>query len=102
MVLEGKLTGQRGRDVAPWYRRDDYQRIIEVMDDGHEFPATFDEWEKRAKSQMARAAAMGFTLETVVLDPEEFVAFCKAKNLPRGSEARARIDIQRRLARDAN
>lgn len=92
----------RGHDVAPWYRREDYDEIRSVMDDGDKFPATFDEREERAKSQMARAAAMGFTLETMILDPKEFTAFCEAENLPRGSEARARFAIRKRMARDAN
>lgn len=93
---------QKRRDVAAWYRREDYQRIREIMDDGDKLPATFDEWEIRAKRQMADAARMGFTLESVILDPDEFIAYCRTKNLPRGSQARAEFAITRRLAKDKN
>ena len=76
-------------DFCTWYRRADYDRIREVMNDGDKFPRTFDEWEKRAKSQKAGAAAGGVILKPVIIDPEQFVAFCQRKNLPRGSAARA-------------
>src|SRR5262249_9714136 len=33
---------------APWYRREDYDRIRAIMDDGPLMPPTFDEWEATA------------------------------------------------------
>src|SRR5262249_12982929 len=65
---------------VPWYRRKDYRRIRSIMDDGDEFPKTFDEWERTAKRRLASAAAAGVTIEPVILDPGEFLAYCKAKN----------------------
>ncbi len=63
------------------------------MDDGEQFPRTFNEWEKLMKRQMAEANALGFDLIPVTLDPEQFVAFCRDKGLPVGGEARARYAI---------
>jgi hypothetical protein len=89
-------------DFAAWYRRVDYQRIRQIMNDGHEFPGTFDQWEQAAKRQMARAKAAGVVLKPVILDPDEFITFCNVKNLPQGSQARALFGIDRGLAKGMN
>jgi dihydropteroate synthase len=64
---------------VPWYRRKDYRRIRSIMDDGDK-SKTFDEWERTAKRRLASAAAAGVTIEPVILDPGEFLVYCKAKN----------------------
>jgi hypothetical protein len=66
---------------VPWFRRKDYKHIRSIMDDADEFPETFDEWEKAAKRRLASAAAAGVSIQPVMLDPGEFLAYCKAKNL---------------------
>ena len=65
---------------VPWYRRKDYKHIRSIMDDGNKFPKTFDEWETKAKRRLASAAAAGVPIQPVILDPGEFLAYCKAKN----------------------
>jgi len=45
--------------VAPWYRREDYARVREIMADGDRFPPSFDAWEKTAKKQMGEAKREG-------------------------------------------
>jgi hypothetical protein len=71
------------------------------MDDGARLPRTFDEWERTAKSQVASAAANGITIEPVILDPEEFLAFCKAENFrKRGSAERAHFAVARGTAKN--
>ena len=49
-------------------------------DDGNKFPKTFDEWERKAKRRLASAAAAGVPIQRVILDPVEFLTYCKAKN----------------------
>jgi hypothetical protein len=75
-------------NYALWPTRDNYQRFREIMDDGDKLPVTFEEWEKLAKRQMAGAKQMGVILKAVPFDPDEFIAFCNQRKLPRGSEAR--------------
>src|SRR6266496_2225290 len=82
--------------VAAWYRRETYKRVRKIMDDGDKLPRTFDEWEKTAKGQLTDAAANGITIKPVILDPEEFLAFCKRENhAKRGSRERALFAISR-------
>jgi hypothetical protein len=59
--------------VAPWYRREDYARVREIMDDGNRLPLTFDEWERVAEDQLATAAANGIEIKPVILEPEKFL-----------------------------
>jgi hypothetical protein len=75
--------------VAAWYRRQDYERIRKIMDDGDKLPQTFEEWENKAKSRIASAKALGITIIPVILDPHEFLAFCKREGYRRrGSRER--------------
>ena len=40
-------------DFAAWFRREDYERIREIMEDRDRLPPSFDEWELLAKSRVA-------------------------------------------------
>jgi hypothetical protein len=67
------------KDFAAWFRREDYDHIREIMEDGYRLPASFDEWEQLAKSQVANAKRNGVILKPIMLDPDTFIAFCKFK-----------------------
>jgi hypothetical protein len=87
-------------DFAAWYRREDYERIRSIMDDGPKMPATFDEWEQTAKSQLARVAKTGIKIQPITLKPDEFLAYCKAQDLRnRGSRERAMFAVARGTAK---
>jgi hypothetical protein len=66
---------------APWYRREDYALIREIMEDGETFPLDFNEWEKNAESERAAANCEGVIILPVFLDADEFLTFCKEKKL---------------------
>ena len=63
---------------TPWYRRDEYALMREIMDDGETLPLNFDEWEKNAESERA---AEGLNLIPVLFGPDEFFTFCKEKKI---------------------
>jgi len=66
------------------------------MDDGARLPATFDEWEETAKRHVASAAANGIEIQPIIVDPEEFLAFCKVEDFEgRGGAERAHFAIAR-------
>ena len=89
-------------DFAPWYRREDYDRIREIMDDGAKLPSTFDEWESRAKSQMAQAEASGIHIKPIIVNPDDFMAFCREKGIPRGSKERGLFAVTKGSAEKLN
>ena len=86
---------------VPWYRRKDYKHIRSITDDGNKFPKTFDEWERKAKRRLASAAAAGVPIQRVILDPGEFLTYCKAKNFSARGD-RERNVFARASAKDLN
>jgi hypothetical protein len=73
---------------APWYRREDYERIRGMMDDIDNFPETFDEWNDLAESQLADFVAQGMPVEKVIVDPDRFAAFCAQAKIKPDYQAR--------------
>ena len=57
--------------VAPWYRREDYARVREIMADGDRFPPSFDAWKKTAKKQMAEAKREGLQDHLMMVRPRQ-------------------------------
>ncbi len=72
----------------PWYSRDKFARIREVMSDRDRLHDTFDEWEKAAKQGEAGFKASGRVIVRANLDPDEFVAWCAARDLDTNASAR--------------
>jgi hypothetical protein len=62
---------------------------------------TFEEWERTAKRRLESAVAAGVTIEPVILDPGEFLAYCKAKNFSERGD-RERNMFARDFAKDLN
>ena len=72
---------------APWYRREDYALIREVMEDGEDaFPLTFDEWERNEREAAKRE---GIIIIPVFIDPDEFFSFCNRRKIPLNKTTRA-------------
>jgi hypothetical protein len=71
------IVGDRGgcmSHFAPWYRRDEYALMREILHDGETLPLSFDKWEKEAESERANAIP-------VLLDPDGFFTCCKEKKI---------------------
>ena len=75
--------------LAMWYRREGYDRILEIMDDAEEFPSSFEEWEEAARRQIVGMRSRGAVIQQIFLDPDQFVAFCEKKDLAKDGTARA-------------
>src|SRR6478736_4917684 len=68
---------------APWYRREDYALIREIMEDEEDtLPLTFDEWERNAEYERAAAKREGTIVIPVFIDPDEFFSFCMRWKIP--------------------
>jgi len=83
---------------APWYRREEYALIREIMDDRDTLPLNFDEWEKNAESERAAAKREGITLVPIFLDADEFFTFCKEKKISPNSVTAAEFASSRGAA----
>ena len=84
---------------APWYRREDYALIREIMEDGEDaFPLTFDKWEKNAECERAAATREGTIIIPVIIDPAEFFSFCNKWKIPLNKTTRAEFANSRGAA----
>lgn len=71
-----------------WYSREDYPRVLDVMDDADKLPRTYDRWRELAEAGEGREKAAGHIVVRAVIEPEEFVAWCRARGLNVDSKAR--------------
>lgn len=75
-----------------WFREKDYQ-AFKSMPSGTDLPATFAEWEQLALDQVSQHKARGKSVEKVVIDPREFLAYCKACGLNDSNEVRGAFAV---------
>lgn len=74
----------------PWYKRADYRRILEIMDDAEQLPTTFDKWQGRAESMERQQIRAGIPVIRAYIDPDKFVAWC--------AETGCKVDAEARMA----
>ena len=72
----------------PWYRPEDYKRILKLMTDRHLLPPTFLEWEKKALQVEAEFLRQGAIAERVYIDPQSFRFWARQRGLDINAAAR--------------
>jgi hypothetical protein len=63
---------------AIWIQREDYDAFKRLSLNDPDLPHTYDEWLKVATEQIAKSEAGGLVVDRIVVDPQQFAAFCKA------------------------
>lgn len=71
-----------------WYRAEDYDAILRIMSDSHQFPDRFDVWLAKAEAFEKDGASHGYVVVRAVIDPKTFPNWCKSCNLNVDAEAR--------------
>ena len=71
-----------------WYSRKDYPRILEIMEDAHVLPPTYELWSKKAEGLERGAAALGAIVVRASIEPEEFVAWCASHGMKPDAKGR--------------
>lgn len=80
---------QRASAVGiPWYAPQSYARIREVMLDGADFPATYEEWLKSAEKVVESCKRRGTVPVKANIDPTTFSEWCIARGMQRDRRAR--------------
>lgn len=74
-----------------WYRRQDYRRILAIMTDADLLPPTYDKWLGKAERYERQEIAKGMMIIRVIIDPDEFAAWCAASGL--NIDAKARMNF---------
>lgn len=65
----------------PWYRKEDYPRVLRMMIDAHVLPRTYRDWLQRAENVERAIQSHGQIAVRAVLDLDEFPGWCAAHGL---------------------
>ena len=72
----------------PWFDRESYPRILEVMVDHDLLPASYDRWLKQAQRVLDKARREGQRPIRAHIDPDRFLGWCAENDCPPDSMAR--------------
>jgi hypothetical protein len=73
--LKKKLRGATVCGVV-WYTPEGWARLKATASDPDNFEATFAEWLEMAEAAMVQISRTGLSVRKVLLDPDEFQAWC--------------------------
>ncbi len=71
-----------------WYRREDYRRILEIMEDAAELPATYDEFLAMFARGERMLKAAGRIVVRAQIEPDKFIAWCRHRHMKLDTQAR--------------
>jgi len=79
-----------------WYKRENFERLRRVLEDGHVLHRTFDEWLRDAEIGRKRQEAKGVRVVCVDIDPDTFPGWCAANG--KRVNAQGRMDYANLIA----
>ena len=89
---KAKDTGATVMGVA-WYRRDQWDRLLEISSDRAELEDTYDEWKAVAEENLGNLAKHGYKLRKVEIDIEELLIWCNSQNRAVDGDARTEFTV---------
>lgn len=72
----------------PWYSREDYPRIRDMMIDPHNLAPTYDAWLAAAENNEDVGRQAGLQILRITIEPDSFARWCAEKGVEPGSAAR--------------
>lgn len=72
----------------PWYKREDYPRLLQIFEDSAKLPVTFDGWLSKAENIAKKFEERGVLVVRAVIDPDTFSAWCASQKLKVDASAR--------------
>jgi hypothetical protein len=77
-----------------WFRREDYPRILEIMVDRDEMYDNYDRWLVDAEQAELHLVHEGCKVSRIVIDPQQFPAWCLLRGLSPSADARSRFTAE--------
>src|SRR5687767_12361703 len=71
------------------YKKEDWERWRQSVDDGDLWEETFEEWQQKAEAMAARLRAAGLKIVWVDVAPDQISRWCEARGLKNNGEARS-------------
>jgi hypothetical protein len=76
-----------------WYRREQWERLLEIASDREQLEDTFDEWQELAEETLRKLTKEGLTPRKVEVDVEELLKWCQEQGLPVDGKARSQFAV---------
>jgi hypothetical protein len=83
----GRFSGTDGVGLL-WYRREDYPRLLTVMLDARDLPASFEHWQERVQEAVSFIESEGGKPIRVEADLDKIINFCLIRGLRLDAEGR--------------
>jgi hypothetical protein len=77
-----------------WYKREDYDTLLDIFTDSKKLASTYDEWLKDAERLADHLRRNGLAFQKVYIDPKTFPAWCAGKGLNIDAKARMAFAIE--------
>lgn len=74
----------------PWYRREDWAALRELLVDAHKLQATWEDWHRNAASCERLMTISGYHIVRALIRPKPFALWCETLGIPTDSAARTR------------
>jgi hypothetical protein len=68
-------VAQKTLAAIPWFRREDWPRLLSIAADRATLPEDYDEWRVKTENLVARSEARGQPLSIVTVDIDRLIAF---------------------------
>jgi hypothetical protein len=72
-----------------WYRREDWDRLLEMFPDRDQLHDTYDEWLKDVRQGEKLVKREGNITKRIIVDPDELAAWCAMRGREPIASARA-------------
>jgi hypothetical protein len=71
-----------------WFRRDSFDEMRAMFEDGGGLPATYNAWLSGADSKVRQLEMRGIRVVKAVIEPDSFPEWCEARGMKIDSRAR--------------
>ena len=71
-----------------WYKKDQWNRLLDISEDASELEETFEEWKSNALKKIKSIEKQGAIVEKIPVDTEELLAWCNTFRLSVNSRSR--------------
>ena len=73
-----------------WFKRENFDRLLAMFEDGHKLHRTYDKWLQAAETGRKTFEVKGGRVICVDIDPDDFPKWCNTKGMNLDANARMR------------
>lgn len=78
-----------------YYRKEDWTRFLNMIDDRESMHETWDEWHKAFQKSKKYIIKQGFEVKNVIIDLDELAYYCLTRRIPNDGKARSAFVIDK-------